>query len=61
MKAGIKSGMDTGMKTGRREGELQKAQKVARALLDDGMSIEKISQIVDIEEDTVREWIKNYK
>ena len=47
------------MRTSREKGEAKKAQEVTLALAKEGMSVEKIAQIVGMEEATVRVWIKD--
>ena len=48
---------EVGREAGFRDGELRKAQEVTETLLKEGMGIEKIAQIVGMEESVIRKWI----
>ncbi len=48
---------EVGREAGFRDGELQKAHEIAKALFAEEMPIEKIAQIVGMEESVIRKWI----
>ena len=58
---GREEGREEGRESGRKEGELQKAHDVAEALLEEGMEIEKIAEILKISPTDVQKWISETK
>ena len=51
------SSMRTNREKGREEGRTETRREIVLALAQDGMPIEKIAQIVRVEETKIREWI----
>ena len=57
----MRTSLEKGRIEGRKEGEVQKAHDVAEALLEEGMEIEKIAEILKISPTDVQKWISETK
>ena len=55
LREGMEQGIEQGMEKGKEEGENKKAIEIARALLDDGMSIDAVSKYSGLPEAEIRE------
>ena len=57
LEKGIKQGLEQGIEQGIEKGETKKAREISRKLYAGGMPIAQISEIADVSEETVQEWV----
>ena len=48
-----------GLARGVEQGELKKSKEIAISMAEDGEKIEKISRLIKVSEDTIREWLSS--
>ena len=57
---GIKEGIETGRVAGRAEGALQKARETAVALQEAEFSVDRIAELLQVDEEIIEKWLKEF-